>query len=241
MRMTVPSWLTSDRAREHALPPGLATPILVGPTVYIYGLKDPETDLIRYIGKSIRPVERLGNHMSQQPTMCHRSHWLQSLKRRGLQPELVILERIEGAWPWQESERFWIKYARQHGWPLTNNTDGGDGVDGLPPETRARMAAVWRGRKHRPESIEKLKIARRLRVTKDSTRAKMSATMKGRVITWGDKLSEANRKLSAEQEADVLQRLNAGEKVTHIAAELGMHRASISKIKKGTYRVKRKR
>lgn len=40
-------------------------------------------------------------------------------------------------------------------WPLTNATSGGDGVPDLPPETRQRMAQVWIGRKHRPESLKK--------------------------------------------------------------------------------------
>ena len=56
---------------------------------YIYGLVDPETTEIRYIGKTIRPKERLQNHMNEVSN-CHRSNWLQSLKRKGLKAEMVI-------------------------------------------------------------------------------------------------------------------------------------------------------
>lgn len=201
---------------------------------YIYALLDPETGAVRYIGQSIRPLERLKNHINEQSN-CHRSHWLQSLKRKGLKPELRILESVAGEWPWQEAERYWIARGRREGWPLTNNTTGGDGVRDLPAETRAKMAATWKGRKHRPESIEKMKVVRRGRVTSEETRAKMSASQTGRVITWGAKLSAANTKLTAEQAADVMRRRAAGEKLADIARSLSIHRTTLSKIKTGKY------
>ena len=70
---------------------------------------------------------------------CHRANWLQSLKSKGLKPDIVILEEINGKWPWQESERYWIARAKKLGWPLTNNTSGGDGVPDLPEETRKKI------------------------------------------------------------------------------------------------------
>lgn len=51
-----------------------------GSPVYIYGLTDPITEEIRYIGKSIRPTERLSNHCNEKSN-CHRSNWIQSLKK----------------------------------------------------------------------------------------------------------------------------------------------------------------
>lgn len=230
MQIEIPAWLFTNEAaplREYEVSPV---------PVHIYALLEPETGEPRYVGKSIRPVERLSNHVNEPPSNCHRSHWIQSLKARGLRPTMVILETLEGAWPWQEAERHWIAKGRRLGWRLTNNTDGGDGVPGLAAESVARRNATWKGRHHRPETIVKLKAARALMVTSAATRAKMSAIMRGRVITWKDKLSEAVRKLSVTQEAEVRARLNAGEMIKDLALELGMHRTSISKIKKGTYR-----
>lgn len=214
---------------ESSLPP------TVGKPVYIYALIDPETDLIRYIGKSTRPVDRLNNHMNERSN-CHRSHWLQSLKARGLRADMVFLERIDGAWPWQHSERHWIDYGRRHGWPLTNNTNGGDGVPGLPAETRAKMAAVWTGRKHKPESIEKMIATKKAtyRCT-DKTRERMSQAHTGRTITWGDKLSAALRRLTESQVDEIKRRFAAGEGTVALAKEYGVHRTTISKIKMGTY------
>lgn len=208
-----------------------------GEPTFIYGLLCPDTGECWYIGKSIRPLERLQNHLKEPPSNCHRSHWIQSLKRQGKKPELVFFECAQGEHPWQESERFWIDYGRRHGWPLTNNTSGGDGVSGLPAETRERMAATWLGRKHSPESLARMKVARashppRTQASKDRIRQKMA----GRAIAWGAKLGEANRKLDPEQQATIRARVLAGEKVKDLAVEYSVHRTTISKINVGTYR-----
>lgn len=204
------------------------------PPVFIYGLVDPETDLIRYVGKSIRPEQRLSDHMNDR-SKCHRSNWLQSLKSRGLKPGIFFLERIVGAWPWQESERFWIRHGRRNGWPLTNNTDGGDGVSGLPEETRKRMRMTWLGRKHRSDSLIKIGEASRGRKHSNETKKRMSMAHSGRVITWGSKISDATRKISSEGFDEIKRRLGSGEKVKDLAAEFGVHRTTLSKIKTGVY------
>lgn len=203
--------------------------------VYIYGLTDPETDEVRYIGKSIRPFERFQNHMHEPPSNCHRSHWIQSLKKRGLEPGMVIFEEIIGAWPWQESERYWIARGRRLGWRLTNNTSGGDGVKDLHPEAVAKRNSTWKGRKHSPETTEKLRNYRLGVPHSDETKAKMSAAHKGRKITWTDKLSLALRHLSAADCTAIRAALANGGKVKDLAAKYGVHRTTLSKVKKGTY------
>lgn len=203
--------------------------------IFIYALIDPNTRQIRYIGKSIRPRERLQNHMNEPVSNCHRSHWLQGLKAEGKKPHQVILQELDDADDWQAVERWWIAKGKASGWPLTNNTAGGDGVPDLPLETRQKMSQVWLGRKHKPETIEKLKIARAKRVTKDETRLKHSRAMKGRKITWIDKISEANRKFTQEDAEKIRQRLLDGEKVIDLAEEYQTHRTTITKIKHGRY------
>ena len=189
--------------------------------------------MLRYIGKSIRPQERLTNHMNERSN-CHRSHWLQSLKRRGLKPELVIIETVDGEWPWQESERYWIRRALAAGIPLTNNTSGGDGVPDLPPETRERIRQASIGRKPTPEALRKQTEARRRRITTDETRKKMSRSQSGRKILWIDKVAESLRKLTTDA-AVIKRRLDQGERVNSLAVEYNVHRTTISKIKKGVY------
>lgn len=234
----MPEWLkTQDSERAKLELPGfkMLKEVCRCP-VYIYGLVDPRTQLIRYIGKSIRPLQRLANHLNDSGK-CHRTHWLNELKKLGLKPEIVYLERIEGGWPWQESEKFWIAYGRKHGWPLTNNTDGGDGVSGLHEDAKAKMRehGWWRGRKHTEETKRKIAEKSRGRMASPERRAKMSKLMRGRQITWGDALAKAVRKLTDEQVNEIATRLAAGEKVVKLAAEYEVHRTTISKIKAGTY------
>jgi hypothetical protein len=69
----------------------------------------------------------------------------------------------------------------------------------------------------------------------DNHKELMREKMKGRAITWGAKLSEALKKLTPEQCLDILSRTAKGEKAINLAAEFGVHRTTISKIKKNTY------
>jgi len=63
----------------------------------------------------------------------------------------------------------------------------------------------------------------------------MSKAHKGREVHWGDKLSAALRKLTDEDVRVIADRLAAGGLGKDLAAEYGVHRTTISKIKKGTY------
>src|SRR5258707_1068073 len=69
--------------------------------------------------------------------------------------------------------------------PLTNLTDGGDGISGwvATPETRLKMATGQRGRKHSPESIEKTAAAKRGQIISAEMRARIAAKLRGRKPT----------------------------------------------------------
>lgn len=114
--------------------------------VYIYGLREPDTQLIRYIGKTNDPHRRWLNHLCEK-SKTHRANWIRSLERRGLRPEIVVIEEVHGAWPWQESEKFWIAYAKSNGWPLVNMTAGGDGVVGGPQPRKYSGDEHWTRKK----------------------------------------------------------------------------------------------
>ena len=209
-------------------------------TIHIYILIDPRTDEIRYVGKTEQSINaRINGHM-QDTAKCHRVHWLNELKQLGLKPRAAILATIDLFEPfdeetWKIEEKYWIGKLRQMGARLTNNTIGGDGTSGLPLETRQRMRLTWLGRKHKPETIEKLKIARAKRIITPETRDKMSKSQTGRKITWKDKIGESNRKLTQADANEIIERIKNGEKVATIAKEKNMHRTSISKVKARTY------
>lgn len=199
-------------------------------SVYIYALIDPCDGEIRYVGKSIRPRQRLQNHCNE-PAGTWRTNWLQSLKRRGRRPQLRILQVLDRDDDWQQAERRWIADLKAEGVRLTNCTAGGDGVVGLPSEIRARMRMVWLGRKHKPETLEKLR-GRTFKHT-DEHRAKMRRVMAGRRITWGDKLRLALSKLTESQVREIRRDLACGVIQTVLADRYGVNKGTISNIKRG--------
>jgi hypothetical protein len=204
--------------------------------IYIYCLSDPSTGEVRYIGKSIRPMERLMNHMADRSS-CHRTHWIQNLLSIGLKPYLGILSWCDSGGDWGSLERECIRLGRESGWRLVNGTDGGDGVPGLNEESRLRIARAWIGRKHSPETLALMSKNRKGRKHKVETRELMSRLRKGRVFTEEhcDRLSVSLRALSDDQVSAIKARIDSGEKVKDLAVEFGVHRTTISKINMGTY------
>ena len=204
---------------------------------HIYMLIDPRTDEIRYVGKSIRPYQRLQNHMNEPPTHCHRSHWLSELRSLGLTPRLEVLETLCGEWPWQEAECAWIARLRNLGARLVNNTDGGDGVLNLSGEGKKRMLSTWKGRKHRPESLLKMSLVRKGRKDRPESRRKRIETLKQIVHgeQWNERIAQANRKLTQQDISAILSALASGVPNKYLACQFGVHRTTISKVKMGTY------
>lgn len=103
-----------------------------GQASYIYGLKDPRDGLIYYVGKSNHPERRKREHLEDATTNAARVGWLNDLKAACLEPELVILERVDRN-DWQRAEVYWIAKGYEDGWPLVNIAKGGGG-DGRPPQ-----------------------------------------------------------------------------------------------------------
>lgn len=108
----------------------------------IYVLRDPRTNEIRYVGKTVKPLnDRLASHINDSKTKkSHRGRWIASLLKIGLSP---IIEMIETCGDnWAERERFWIAHYRAATEKLTNECDGGEGAAGAirSAEDRAKMA-----------------------------------------------------------------------------------------------------
>lgn len=210
-----------------------------GPLAYIYGLHDPRTGELRYIGKSVRPRQRVRNQMNERAN-THRGHWLAELRRLGVEPIQVIIDAVPADSDWQAIERVYIAAARASGARLTNGTDGGDGVSGLSMEARERIASTWRGRRATPEHRAKLVAAMARRGPPSSeTRERMRTAMIGREFTleWRQKISSGLQKLTAEQVREIRRHLAMGQRQRDIADRFGVHQGSVSNIARGlTYR-----
>ena len=99
--------------------------------VYIYGLSDPISKQLRYIGKSVNPIVRLRKHLSERNLHdSYKDRWIRHLVKLDLKPELTIIDEVEGD-NWVYWEKFYIAYFKFLGCNLTNGTDGGD----APPTT----------------------------------------------------------------------------------------------------------
>jgi hypothetical protein len=134
-------------------------------TTFIYGLRDPRDSAIRYVGKADDLKTRFKKHLIEKGSF-HRCRWIAQLKSLGLAPELFVIERVSKD-RWQEAERFWIRHYRALGYDLTNTTVGGDGVIGLPLESRRRQAEKL---KAHPEFKEHMRRINKLSVAKTKGR-----------------------------------------------------------------------
>lgn len=115
-------------------------PPLVLPShrVWIYLLRDPDTDAVRYVGKTFYPPgnrARLRGHISN-PTNEAMAKWIQSLK--GRKPMIQEIEEVTPSYNWPSREKFWIRYYLDRGCNLLNVQSGGLSGDYL------RFPTKWR-------------------------------------------------------------------------------------------------
>lgn len=130
---------------------------------FIYLLVDPRDDQVRYVGKTVDLAWRIEGHIQEGLDGGHtyKARWLKGLLDSGHVPEVRVVDEGDGE-SWAEAERFYIKFYRDEaGSPLTNMTDGGEGLSGWihTPESREKMA-VRRGVSLSEETKQKLREAR---------------------------------------------------------------------------------
>ena len=162
-----------------------------------------------YIGKSSsgfrRPQEHGWPKAMERYAELPRTKWIKSLRKRGLDYQIAVIEELSRKEDLNEAERFHIAYMRSIGVALLNLTDGGDGFTGQhTDEARAKMSAKnkWRGNSKRmgevargywkkPEAREKKRQERLGTTWSAEVRAKQSAAHKGK-----PKTKEHRQKLS---------------------------------------------
>lgn len=186
--------------------------------VFIYGLKDPESGVIRYVGKTKNLKGRFWRHLHDN-VKTHKGCWLNSLKRKDLVPTLEILENCLES-EWVEREKFWIKHYKDLGNNLTNATEGGEGGTRLPGSklSVAHCQAISKGRKG-------------IKFTEEH-KAKIGLASKGRKLTEEHKLKiSLNSGLKGKPRPDdVKLRISQKQKGRKFTDE---HKLNISISKKG--------
>ena len=94
--------------------------------MYIYGLCDPETKEIRYVGATRNLEKRLQGHLRRKSD-TRKERWIAALRVNGLIPKIKKLEIVTED-NWQERERYWIAKYRKENNNLLNIADGGIGI-----------------------------------------------------------------------------------------------------------------
>src|ERR1700722_13163788 len=118
----------------------------------VYGLIDPFTKEIRYIGKSIQGYSRINNHWndsSKKEGNTRKIQWINKLKSLNTKYEHCILFVADFKLSKEEAnlivykvEQELINFYRKFGHDLLNHTDGGPGATGrkVSNETRRKMS-----------------------------------------------------------------------------------------------------
>lgn len=179
-------------------------------TTFIYVLKDPDSDEIRYVGKSNDPEGRLTSHLwHAHKTQTRKNNWLQKLLRENKRPKLEILDEVPYV-EWPSWEVAYIDFFKTEGCRLVNGTLGGDHLwaGELHPwfnkfgpahpafgrvrseETKNKIRAAISGEKHHAfgKSISeahknRLSEANRGRIFSEEHRKKLSVSRLGKPLS----------------------------------------------------------
>ncbi len=152
----------------------------------IYGLTDPRTDTVRYVGKSCTGLKRPRLHAQRRGLLesNYKARWVRSLLANSLMYGVVVLYASSTREGLAEAEQFWIAELRSRGFPLTNTSRGGEGgTEGCSLETRKKIAATLRGKKHDPARVAKMAASKtgvKLSPPSDQARERMREAQSSR-------------------------------------------------------------
>lgn len=153
--------------------------------VFIYALIDPESQEVRYIGKTKNPNRRISQHINECSRIrTHKNNWILSLKNKSLRPIMTIIDEVESD-EWMFFEQWYIQLFKSWGCSLTNLTIGGEGGFNciFSEETKRLIGNKSRGRKHTEEAKKKISEAFKGKKLPDDHREKISIGAKKRGIS----------------------------------------------------------
>ncbi len=127
----------------------------------IYGLIDPRTKELRYIGMSSNGLKRPKAHL--YPSIYNKSNtyvycWIKNLKKENLQPEIMVIDECSNYTDLQDLEVFYINYFKAIGCNLTNLREGGLGGkygEKQSPEAIAKRIATKKANNKPPHKMSK--------------------------------------------------------------------------------------
>lgn len=137
-------------------------------TVFIYTLSDPNTGLVRYVGKTDNLKRRYNEHF-KNARLCktHVQCWIHGLRNKGERPEMDCIDTVLMG-EFKFWEQYYISLYKSWGFDLTNLTIGGDGEKMLQI-VKDKISAKAKLRIRTPEHIKNLCIAQRARYDNGGT------------------------------------------------------------------------
>lgn len=183
---------------------------------YIYCLLDPNTGKCRYVGKTNNIAERYRNHLRESKKKnLYKHNWIQQLLNQSKKPVLQILEECDET-GWADKEKWWIRYFKKNKQPLTNLTEGGDGVvlfrkRDVSEETKKKISNTLMGHSVSEETRQKMSINTKTWIEKNGhpmlgKKASSETLLKQSTARRGLKLSPEHRnnvKLAVQQRGDI--------------------------------------
>lgn len=110
----------------------------------IYGLTCPDTNEIKYIGKSVSGLKRPKQHTRKADLIAksHKVNWIKSLLSENKIYGIIVIEDNIPKEELINREVYWIKFYKNAGAKLTNSTEGGEGSTGMKmsEETKKLMS-----------------------------------------------------------------------------------------------------
>lgn len=199
-------------------------------TSVVYGLYDPVSDELRYVGKTVGSLAtRLRNHVNDALSKRKNTHaacWIRSLSAA---PVARVLE-VAPPSALNKAERRWIKTMKQRGASLTNLTDGGEGTLGRTHSPEAIQKIRDRAKTKSPEMRQRMREAQLGKTATPETRAKMSATRRGRKRPPELSLTLSIALRGLKKSPEHCQRLSESHRGQIVSAE---HRQKISRALRG--------
>ena len=89
-----------------------------GTVRFVYGLADPRTELVSYVGCSANPIDRYQAHLNDR-THEVKYAWIRNLIDSGVYPSMIIFG-VAGRAEANAMERHWISKLSSEGHPLVN-------------------------------------------------------------------------------------------------------------------------
>lgn len=217
----------------------------------IYGLVDPRSHIIRYIGKSTSGLRRPQRSLSPSSsrTKTHKNNWIRSLREIGLVPDIVVLSEYDNPECLGDMEKVAISKFRADGYSLTNSTDGGEGALGrkLSQESREKIARarMGNGHPHTEAHKERMRLLYKDKKRSSETCEKIQQKAIGRVFPQEviDKQIESRKKTYASPEwvgnSKAIIEVGSGtayKSLSEAARILGLRQGDISNVLRGRQR-----